>query len=259
MNHKTMRFLPRRKFYRIAALSLVPGALWLLYSAARTRTLLDNGRQIGERAATFPRDTFVGEAGAPALTYLVMGDSTAAGWGAADETTTYPHLIARAAAERGFSVHLVNVAVGGATIGDVAASQIAAIARVHPDLITLSVGANDATHFTNLDDYQRDFALVLAALQGSKARTILVADTPDMFLAPALPLPIAAITARRARAQNEILRALAQGSRVQIVELYDKGKLDARLNPDFYAADWFHPSSAGYARWARLFIAQLGR
>ncbi len=252
-----MRFFPRSKTAKIAALLLVASALWLLYTAARSQILLRNGRAIANHSAQWPRDYSVGQSGAPTLTYLVLGDSTAAGWGAATLQTTYPYEIAQAIARRGFRVHIINVAVGGAKVGDVAASQLAAIERVKPDLITLSVGANDATHFTSPAEFRRNLATILSALKQSDARTILVADTPDMFLAPALPLPIAAATSRRARAQNTILRALAKKSRVQIVELYAKGKLDARINPRLYAADRFHPSALGYARWARLFVEKL--
>lgn len=246
-----MRLSLRSRTAKIAALLLGAGALWLLYTATRSKILLANGRAIGEQSATFSRDTFVGESGAPTLIYLALGDSTAAGWGAAKLEATYPHLVAQTVAKRGFRVHLVNVAVGGATVGDVAASQLAAIDRIKPDLITLSVGANDATHFTAPDDYRRDLSAILTALEASSARTVLVADTPDMFLAPALPLPLSWATARRARAQNEILRELTKASRVRVVKLYERGKLK---ESELYAADRFHPSAAGYARWARLFI-----
>ena len=251
-----MRFTkPHSRARKIVALLLAPGALWLLYTVVRSKILLDNGRAIGRQSASFARESWIGEPGAPITTYLALGDSTAAGWGAADENATYPHLVAQAIAQRGFYVHFVNVAVGGAKAGDVAASQLAAIGRAKPDLITLTVGANDATHGSAPDDYRRDWTTILAALEQSSARTILVADTPDMFLAPALPLPLAVATARRARAQNFVLRALTKGSRVQIVELYEKGKLNS---PELYAADRFHPSAAGYARWAKLFIEKLG-
>ena len=249
-----MRFSARSKSRKIAALLLGASALWLIYTVARTQILLANGRAIGQKNATFARDYGVGESGAPTFTYLAMGDSTAAGWGAATLNATYPHRVARAVAARGFRVHVVNVAVGGARVGDVAASQLAALETVKPDLITLSVGANDATHFTNSDDYRRDYSAILAALERSSARTIAIADTPDMFLAPALPLPLAAATARRARAQNAMLRELTRISRIQIVDLYAWGKLDSA---ELYAADRFHPSDLGYARWTQLFIEKL--
>ena len=231
--------------------------LWLIYTVVRSRILLANGRAIGRQSEGFARDYFVGEIGLPAVTYLAMGDSTAAGWGAGTLEATYPYRVAQALAARGLRVHVVAVAVGGATVNDVKTRQLGAIHRVRPDWITLSVGANDATHFTASAPYRRDLSAILSALEASSARAIAVADTPDMFLAPALPLPIAIATARRARAQNAITRELTRDSRVQIVPLYDKGKLDARRNPALYAADRFHPSALGYARWAQLFVEQL--
>ncbi len=246
----------RKTRYALVTLGLA-ALLWLVYTLLRSRVLLANGRAIERQSAAFARDYFVGEIDKPVKTYLAMGDSTAAGWGAGTLEATYPHLIAQALAERGFRVHVVAVAVGGATVHDVKTRQLEAIARVRPNLITLSVGANDATHFTAPTDYRRDLSAILTALEASAARTILVADTPDMLLAPALPLPLSIATARRARDQNAILRAIPRDNRVQIVGLYESGKLDARANPELYAADRFHPSASGYAKWARLFIEKL--
>ena len=247
----------RRRARLVTALLLAAGAIWLAYTVVRSRALLAQGRAIESQSARFARDYFVGETGAPTLQYLAMGDSTAAGWGAAQLEATYPYLVAQALATRGFHVHVVNVARGGATVSDVKANQLDELEKSRPDVITLSVGANDATHFTPPDDYQRDLNAIVSALQQSSARTILVADTPDMWLAPALPTPLSWATARRARAQNTILSELASDSRLQIVPLYARGKLDARLDPGLYAADRFHPSSKGYARWAKLFVSAL--
>ena len=246
-----------RRARRATALLLGAGVIWLAYTVVRSRALLAQGRAIESQSASFARDYFVGDADAPAIKYLAMGDSTGAGWGAARLEATYPYLVAQTMAKRGFRVHVVNVARGGATVSDVKANQLADLTKFAPDLITLSVGANDATHFTPTDDYRRDLNAIVSALKQSGARTISVADTPDMWLAPALPTPLSWATARRARAQNTILSELASDSRLQIVPLYARGKLDARLDPDLYAADRFHPSAAGYARWAKLFVSAL--
>lgn len=243
---------------RVAALCLLGALGWLLYTIGRSRALLANGRQIAAQSARFPRDYFVSSPNAPALTYLVLGDSTAAGWGANELAATYPHRVAQAVAQRGYRVRVVNVAVGGATLHDVRREQLAALSRVRPDLVTLSVGANDATHFTPLTDYDRELRAVLGTLQGSSARSVLWANTPDMFLAPALPLPLSLATAWRARRQNALLDQSLRGSRVRVVDLYGRGKLDYHRNPALYAADRFHPSARGYRLWAPLFVEQLG-
>ncbi|MBW3637689.1 MAG: SGNH/GDSL hydrolase family protein [Armatimonadetes bacterium] len=243
---------------RLAArLFLLAIVVWLLWSVGRGRVLLLNGQRIAAQSAQFPRDYFVGKRNSPLLTYLVLGDSTAAGWGAGQLNRTYPHQVAQAVAARGHRVRVVNVAVGGARLSDVLKHQLGAIQRERPDLITLSAGANDATHFTSPDDYARELRAVVAALQNSTAKQILMADVPDMFQAPALPLPLAIATNWRARRLNVALTKALRGSKIRRVELYKKGKLIYRLNPNFYAADLFHPSGAGYGVWARLFIGSL--
>lgn len=243
---------------RVIAAALALGASGLVYTAARSRVLLANGRAIEAQSAGLTRDYFVGAKDAPALTYLVMGDSTAAGWGAGTLAATYPYLIAQSVARRGFRVHVVNVAKGGATLREVRVNQLLALNRVRPNLVTLSVGANDATHFTALDAYARDLQAVMSALHNSAAQEVLVANTPDMWLAPALPLPLAWAVARRARAQNVVFDKAVKNTRLRTVDLYGRGKLDARRDPTLYAADRFHPSAAGYAKWAPLFIEASG-
>ena len=256
-----MRLLPSRRARarKVAAALVIGGLIWLFYTAARSSVLLRQGRAIEARSASFARDIYLGAPDAPALTYLAMGDSTGAGWGAAKVEATYPYLLARSIARRGFRVRLVNLARGGATARDVRDNQLAALKQFAPDVVTLSVGANDATHSTDADSYRRDMRAIVSALNSSSAHQILVADTPDMWLAPALPMPIAWAAARRARAQNAILARLVRDSRVQVVPLYARGKLDARVDPKLYASDWFHPSSRGYARWAKLFVESWPR
>ena len=252
-----MNIHKRRRTRRLAGLLAAGALVWLLYTAARSRVLLHNGRQIAAHSASFARDYSVGDAKAPTLNYLVMGDSTAAGWGAPTLQTTYPHLVAQSLARRGFRVRVVNVAVGGAKIGDVLRDQLGALETVRPDVVTVSVGANDATHFTAPDHWTRDLQGLVTALETSSARTIAIANTPDLFLAPALPLPLSWATARRARQQNQSFDKILKHTRLQTVDLFGQGRLDARVQPDFYAADRFHPARLGYAKWARLFARSV--
>ena len=255
-----MRLFSPRPRARRAALLLGGCALaWLLTAAMRAQTLLAQGRAIEAHSARFARDYFVGAPDAPALTYLVMGDSTAAGWGAQSVTETYPYLVAQSVARRGFRVHVVNVAQGGATLRAVRQHQLGALRRARPDFITLSVGANDATHGTAPNQWKRELQSVASALANSGARAVLIANTPAMFLAPALPLPFAVVAGRRAHRQNQIFASVVGNTRLQTVDLYQRGQLDARRAPELYAADRFHPSAQGYAKWATLFVEALAK
>ena len=244
-----------KRFALLFSLFLV--AAWLVFTLYRTRRLLANGRHIAHFSELFARDYDVGRPDLPSLTYLVLGDSTAAGWGAEDLARTYPYQVAHALAARGTHVHVVVRAVAGARLSDVLVGQLPAIPSVRPDIVTLSIGANDATHFTSKADYERELQILVAALEKSGARQILVADTPNMFRVPALPLPLAIAINLRARAQNRALAAALRGTKIRRVELYERGQLNYRRDPTLYAADLFHPSGAGYGVWAPLFVEKL--
>ncbi len=244
----------RRKALSVLVLALVA---WLLFTLVRSWHLLREGRALAEQSANFKRDYFVGNAAHPTLLYLALGDSTAAGWGSEQLSQTYVHQVAVAKAAQGHYVHVINVAVGGATLRDVLQTQAPLLKSVRPQLVTVSVGANDATHFTSATEYSRQLRSLIAALHKSTAQQVLFANTPDMFQAPALPLPLAIAVNLRARRQNALLQNALSGTAIRPIDLYNRGKLIFQDDPDLYAADRFHPSGSGYRKWAKLFIEKL--
>ncbi len=254
---------PKKRRIRNAALFLASSALfWLVFTVFRARHLLNEGRKIAAQSQNFKRDYMVGDAKAAPLTLLVMGDSTAAGWGAGRLEDTYPFHLASSVAALGYRVHVVNIAVGGARFHDVRVLQLPQISARRPDLISLSVGANDATHFESETEITREMRLIVAALRQSDARLILIANTPDMSLAPALPLPFSRVAGARGRRLNtalsQILRSeIAPNSKIRSVDLFRNGKLDYHRDPTLYAADLFHPSARGYDIWGQVFSRNL--
>jgi lysophospholipase L1-like esterase len=234
-------------------------AAYVVFTVARSWLLLSKGKEIAAQSANFSRTYFVGNATQLSLTYLVIGDSTAAGWGAGDLTSTFPYRVAQDIAARGYYVRVVNKAVGGARLQDVLQNQLTSLEELRPQLITVSIGANDATHFTSPNEYSNQVRTLLQALRDSGVEQILVANTPDMYQAPALTWPLAWAVNNRARQQNQILERATQGSTLRIVDLYTQGKLVYARNKSLYAADLFHPSAQGYGIWAKLFTKQLQR
>jgi lysophospholipase L1-like esterase len=230
---------------------------WLLFTIVRSRRLLVQSRTIAQQSAQFKRDYFVGNPAHTALEYLALGDSTAAGWGGKKLSETYVHQVAVALAAQGYRVRVINVAVGGARLQDVLRDQVPFLKSRRPQVVTVSVGANDATHFTSTTEFSQHLHSLIVALQESTAQKILFANTPDMYQAPALPLPLAIIANICARRQNAVLKAALQGATIHPVDLYNQGKLIYHVNPGLYAADQFHPSGPGYRRWAGLFIQEL--
>lgn len=80
------------------------------------------------------------------LAYVVLGDSTSASQGSsyADGfvTASSQHLAST------FTVQTSNFSVPGATIYDIEAVQLDQTLNLKPDIVLISAGANDVTHFT---------------------------------------------------------------------------------------------------------------
>ena len=234
---------------------------YFFYTVARTNVLLKNAKTLIANAEKFPREYSVGDNfGEPEqreIIYVALGDSTAVGVGAARLNETHAFQIATTFATLNKRrVRVINLAVSGSVLNDVLQKQLPQLAKFKPDLITVSIGANDATHFSSMGKYQAQMQVLVSKLSASKAQ-VSFATTPDMYQAPALVLPLALAVNRRAKMQNAILEKAIGGSQIKTVDLFNRGKLIYAQNPNLYAADFFHPSSGGYQIWARLFIADL--
>jgi lysophospholipase L1-like esterase len=219
--------------------------------AVRPSLLYYNTSRLAKISAQFPREYTVGSNKADRLlTYVALGDSTSVGTGARALQESLPYMLAAKIASEGYRVRVINLAVIGAKIGDVRRDQLSQLSTLHPDIITLNVGSNDATHFTDFINYDNDLSLVLDTLTKNPSTVVIVANTPDLACVPALQPGFNEIAAWRARRQNTILRTMVEGSNIQLIDLYANGKLVGPVN---YASDDFHPSPRGYAKWAQLY------
>lgn len=197
----------------------------------------------------FPADYFVGDLKNPVLNYVVLGDSTAYGVGATKLEVTYPYAVALTVAESGYYVHVRNLGRSGALLEEIVHTQFDSVLK-NTDIISVSVGGNDATHVTNPTTYRALINELTAKLTASSARVVLVASTTDMALTPAIPPVLNNIVGIWARRQNHEMQPAIEDIGAAYVNLFKDGKLD---RPELYAADQFHPSDAGYAKWIPLF------
>jgi lysophospholipase L1-like esterase len=218
--------------------------------------ILSATSKLNATAIDFAQDYYVGNPSNPAFLYVVLGDSTAAGVGAPSVNQTYPYLIADHIANQGKYVHVLSYAVSGARLENVEKEQLPKLHVENPDLVTLTIGANDATHRTELEDYTKSLTAVVSGLQQKKPHTVIWANTPDMSLTPALPPFFANRAQQRAIQQNKILSPVLIQAKFSEVNLYEKVRL-SRTDLTQYASDEFHPSVGGYAHWAQAFIDLL--
>jgi lysophospholipase L1-like esterase len=194
-----------------------------------------------------------GKRGRP-LTLVMLGDSAAAGYGAAKPRQTPGALLATGISRRlGRPVHLRCLAVVGATSQRLE-PQVEAALELTPDLAVIIVGANDITHRNSQADAGRHLAAAVRALRGSGAQVV-VGTCPDLGTITPIRPPLRWLAGRWSR----------QLARVQTVAAVEAGawtvSLGDLLGPRFaaephrmFGVDRFHPSADGYASAAAVLL-----
>lgn len=184
------------------------------------------------------------------LTFVVLGDSTAAGLGADDPSGAYPTVLAERLAEQlQRRVRLHAFGISGARSADVLRQQVPKAAALDADLVFVGIGANDVTHVTPLDDVRRDIAAAIDALQATGARVV-VAGAPDMR-ALAWHQPLRQLAYLRGLQVTRAIEEVARRRGAAVVELAKETGPHFAADPEaHFSEDEFHPSATGYRRWA---------
>lgn len=193
--------------------------------------------------AADPAGTAAG--GDPAVRLAVFGDSTAAGVGARRHADALAGMLAAAVAgQTGREVSWRAVARSGATSRT--ARELAP--RLvddgwRPDVVVVLVGVNDLKNMRPLRRWDRDVPDLLSAVGAATGGVpVIVSGMAPVSRFPALPQPMRAVLALRARAMDHTLRRAAGDRHVPV---------DPRMiGSGFFAEDGFHPSSHGYRAWA---------
>ena len=208
----------------------------------------------GEPARRLPAD-----GGAPLL-YVALGDSTAEGIGATSPSTTYVAQIHRRLRSLYPGTRVVNLAKGGATSADVVADQLERAVKLDPQLVTISIGPNDITTRVPVAEYERNVDAIFARL-AAETRAVVVANLlPDLAVTPRFRAHEAKPTVARLTVEfNEALARQGRRHGVELVDLYGPSQAEVPARPELISRDGYHPSDAGYARWAELVWAGVER
>lgn len=184
----------------------------------------------------------------PALTYVVLGDSTAAGVGG-DYELGIAVSTAKELAGRN-TVSLTNLAVSGARMRDVREGQLPVAASLGPDIVLLSAGANDVTHLTSLRSMRADLRAIVQALTLANPDVkIVITGSPDMGSPPRIPRLLRGLAGCRTKQANRMFRAEAARSALGFAPIADVTGPLFRRDRSLFADDRFHPNDRGYATW----------
>ena len=187
----------------------------------------------------------------PSLRVLIIGDSSAAGVGAATQGAALAGQLARALAPH-FSVSWRLEAETGATTS----TTLAKIPRLEPllyDIAILALGVNDVTRAVTLARWTRQQVVLHQRLRNRfKTRHIFASGLPPMGMFPLLPQPLRWVLGQQAKRLDRALATLAQA---------DPGlshiPFDLPQDRRFFASDGYHPNAQAYALWADILARRI--
>lgn len=190
---------------------------------------------------------------------LVLGDSAAEGVGTDAQDKALLGQLVRKLSET-LSTQQINyqlIANTGDTTADIIASLEQHITEerclTNLDVVVISAGVNDVTTFTKVSAWEKQIQQLIDLLQGElHAKRIIFTAVPPMEHFPALPSPLNTWLGLRAEMLNTALKRIChQAERIDFL------KLDLAFDPDYMAADGFHPSAETYSEWASAVVSRI--
>lgn len=221
--------------------------LWLQGQYVRKRTLLlpePTGQRVGKSGS------------GQVLRLLILGDSSAAGVGVADQKYGLLGQILQRLSPH-YQVDYELRARTGARTRDVHNDLQQAIDIEWPthrqfDVVVTALGVNDVTGQLSLSQWSRQQQLLLQTIHRKlMPRYIIVSGLPPIHLFPALPSPLRHYLGSWANLFNAVLEKLtAQQTSATIISVRDLAQ------PLDVAEDGFHPGPETYQKWGQA-VADL--
>jgi lysophospholipase L1-like esterase len=191
------------------------------------------------------------------VTMVIMGDSSAAGYGVHRPRETPGALLATGVSRRLHKpVRLHRVAVVGSMSSGLP-YQVDAALEYHPDVAVILIGGNDITHASDRAAAVRYLGDSVRRLRGAGCRVV-VGTCPDIGAIQPIKPPLRWLARKWSRelaAAQTIAVVESGGSTVSIGNLL--GPMFEADPGRMFSADHFHPSAEGYARAAAVVLPTL--
>jgi lysophospholipase L1-like esterase len=184
---------------------------------------------------------------------LIIGDSTAFGTGAEKPEDS----IAGQLAHDFPGTQIINYAVNGALTEDTV-EQVSRAKGEKYDMVIISTGGNDIWHFTSYEKIAAALKAVLEQAIMLSNHRVVVLLYADFGHSPVLPDFLRRRLQRRTETVQRLFAAISASAHVLCIDIYTaQGTAPGDSNPfaqnpaEYYAPDYMHPNSKGYALWYR--------
>jgi acyl-CoA thioesterase-1 len=188
-----------------------------------------------------------------AVLYVALGDSTVEGVGATSPERNYVGQLHERLRTVYPNARVANLGKGGATSNDVLRRQLDRAIELRPDLVTISIGPNDITTRVALETYEKNLETILGRLRQQTTAVTVVNLIPDLAVTPRFNQSRhREAVGKQTTMFNEVLERMGRAHGAELVNLYAASQREVPVQPGLISSDGYHPSDAGYARWAAL-------
>jgi lysophospholipase L1-like esterase len=189
-----------------------------------------------------------GDPSLPTLRVAVLGDSSVTAPGVAGPHEIWVSLICTRLAKTRHVV-LQSFAIGGSKADDVIDEQLPLAISFQPDVIFVSVGANDAIKGVALGRFEENLDFLIGELAATGAKVI-QSGVGVLGTIPRLYPPLSTLMSRRAHRFDRVHWKVAQTHGTTVVDQRSDDPKVWNSDRSLWAEDFFHVSAAGHARWA---------
>lgn len=192
-----------------------------------------------------------GPSTASELSIYLVGESTVAGVGARSHAQALSGQLARRLAQAGSrSVHWNAFGLTGARAKDcleylIPLELAPRLTQTGADLVVVTLGVNDTTKLTPRARWRESLRGIVACLRDATDAPILFTGVPPMENFRALPQPLRRMLGARARMLDDDIARIATATGGAYHH-----PIALKFEPEYLAADGFHPSELGYELWA---------
>jgi lysophospholipase L1-like esterase len=189
--------------------------------------------------------------------YVALGDSLTAGRddeGSGLQVGWAWRLARILTARTGVPCGLTNLSANGADVAAVLDWQLPYLARIGPDLVSVTVGMNDIRDpGFSADRFAARFGRLLDGLTAAAA-TVLTCTLPDIAANMPLPAELVDVARQRMREASEIIRDEAADRGALCLDVW---VMPAAADPDLFGPDRIHPNASGHQLMADAFADLL--
>jgi len=180
-----------------------------------------------------------------------LGDSLTSGWRLREEEA-YPALVARALAERGRPVRVINAGLSGDTAAG-ALARLPAVLKRRPEVLVVALGVNDGLGTGSLPEAEAALDRILVEARAAGARVLLV----GVRLGTGPSAPLVGVTAGDAERASRLFDAYVRLAATHRVAFVPDLLAGVAGRTELLFPDRLHPNAAGQARLAENVLPQL--